>query len=172
MQRTVSYLARPNPLAAVTLPHTRARSDLHGIWERYVNGELYDAIPVPSSQRPLGNYRLKRSCLLPKLAAGQRAVLHFDAVNYFSRAFVNGVEVGAMGPYVPYELEVTRTLREGNNIVEVSIADLHGEPGGAGQDEIELGLSPGWEASSGIIRAVYIEYRPGVSSKTFVLVTS
>jgi beta-glucuronidase len=164
MQSPVSDLARPNSLAAssATLPRSRARSDLNGIWERYVNGELFDAIPVPSSQRPLGYYRLKRNCLLPKLAAGQRAYLHFDAVNYYSRAFVNGVELGVMGPYVPYEFEVTRTLREGNNSVEVSVADLRGEPGGAGKDEIELGVSPGWEASSGIIRDAYFEYRPAV----------
>src|SRR5262244_224150 len=150
MQRSVSDLARLNALAAssATLSRTRARTDLHGMWERHVNGKLYDTIPIPSSQRPLGNYRLKRNCVLPKLAADQRAVLHFDAVNYFSRAFVNGVELGAMGPYVPYELEATRILREGNNLVEVTIADLLGEPGGAGKDEIELGLSPGWEASS------------------------
>jgi beta-glucuronidase len=164
MQSSVSDLARPNSLAAsnAALSRTRSRADLHGIWERHVNGALFDAITVPSSQRPLGNYRLKRSCLLPKLAAGQRAYLHFDAVNYFSRAFVNGVELGAMGPYVPYEFEATRILREGNNTVEVSIADLRCEPGGAGRDEIELGVSPGWEAASGIIRDAYIEYRSPV----------
>jgi beta-glucuronidase len=164
MQSPVSDLARPHSLAALsaTLPRTRSRADLHGIWERHVNGTLFDAILVPSSQRPLGNYRLQRNCLLPKLAAGQRAYLHFDAVNYFSRAFVNGLELGAMGPYVPYEFEATRILREGNNLVEVSIADLRGEPAGAGKDEIDLGVSPGWEASSGIIRDAYIEYRPPV----------
>jgi len=164
MHSPVIDLTRAGSLfaASATLPRTRARADLHGIWERRVNGQLFDTIQVPSSQRPLGNYRLKRNCLLPKLAAGQRGYLHFDAVNYFSRAFVNEVELGAMGPYVPYEFEATRILREGNNTVEVAIADLRGEPGGAGKDEIELGLSPGWEASSGIIRDAYIEYRPPV----------
>jgi beta-glucuronidase len=164
MQSLASNLPRTSFLAAssLALPRTRARTDLHGMWERYVNGELFDTIPVPSSQRPLGYYRLKRKCLLPKIAGGQRAYLHFDAINYFGRAFVNGTELGAMGPYVPYEFEVTRAVREGNNAVEVSIADLHGEPGGSGKDEVELGVSPGWEASSGIIRDVYMEYRPEV----------
>jgi beta-glucuronidase len=162
MQSLVSALSRPNSLTAshASISSTRARADLQGIWERHVNGELFDAIPVPSSLRPLGNYRLKRHCLLPKLAAGQRAYLHFDAVNYFSRAFVNEVELGKLGPYVPYEFEATQVLREGNNAVEVSIADLRGEPNGAGKDEIELGVSPGWEASSGIVHDAYIEYRP------------
>ncbi len=162
MQSLVGDLIRSHSLAAAiaTPPHIRARADLHGIWERYVNGVLFDAISIPSSQRPLGYYRLKRNCVLPRLAPGQRAYLHFDAVNYYSRAFVNGVELGAMGPYVPYEFEATRSLHDGNNTVEVSIADLRGEPGGAGKDEVELGVSPGWEASGGIIRDVYVEYRP------------
>src|ERR1700730_17229566 len=154
-------LAVPNFFAAVRLmlPPTRPRSELHGPWERYVNGQLYDVIAVPSSQRPLGFYRLKRNALLPRLVHGPRAFLHFDAVNYHSRAFANGTDLGALGPYVPYEFEVTHALREGNNTFEVSIADLRPEPGGSGKDEIELGVSSGWEAYSGIVRDVYVEYR-------------
>jgi Glycosyl hydrolases family 2, TIM barrel domain/Glycosyl hydrolases family 2, sugar binding domain/Glycosyl hydrolases family 2 len=133
---------------------------LNGLWERHVNQVLYDIISVPSSQRPLGFYELKRSVALPRPTAAQRAILHFDAVNYFSRAFVNDTEAGIMGPYVPCEFDITQLLRDGENAVAVRIADLRAEAGGQGKDEIEFGLSPGWEAYSGIIRDVYIEYRP------------
>jgi hypothetical protein len=135
------------------------RVDLRGLWERHINGAVFDAVPVPSSLRPSGSYQLKRDCVLPKLAAGQRAFLCFRAVNYFSRALVNGAELGTMGPYVPYEFEATRALREGNNAIEAAITDFREEPNGAGRDEVELGVSPGWEAYGGIIRDVYLEYR-------------
>ena len=145
---------------ARALPQSRPRIGLEGHWERYVNGALYDVIRVPSSQRPLGYYRLKRSVPLPRLAAGQRAFLHFEAVHYHGRAFVNDQALGAMGPYVPYEFDMSAAAREGNNTIEVAIADLIPEPGGGGKDEIALGVSPGWEASGGITRDVYVEFRP------------
>jgi hypothetical protein len=43
----------------------------------------------------------------------------------------------------------------------VAIADLRPDPSGAGQDEIAVGVSPGWEAYGGIIRDVYVELRSG-----------
>ena len=41
----------------------RSRVNLNGAWERHVNGVYFDTIEVPSSQRPLGFYHLKRSFL-------------------------------------------------------------------------------------------------------------
>jgi hypothetical protein len=149
--------------AATALPGLsghRPRIDLHGFWDRYVNGARFDSVAVPSSQAPLGRYRLKRACLLPETAARQRVFLHFDAITYYGRAFCNGVELGAMGPYVPYEFEITRALRAGENLVEVEIGDLVPAADGAGKDEIAMGVNPGWEAYGGIIRDAYVEYRP------------
>jgi len=140
----------------------RSRIDLNGDWERYVDGRLFDLVHVPASRRPLGYYRLKRAFLLPKLSPSQRAILHLDAITYHGRVFVNGVELGTMGPYVPYEFDFTGRAREGNNQLEVAISDLIPDPSGAGKDEIELGVNPGWEGYGGIIRDVYVEVRPAV----------
>lgn len=140
----------------------RSRVDLAGAWQRYVNGKLLDVIPVPSSQCPLGFYRLKRDFLLPALSPQQRALLHFDAITYHGRVFVNGVELGTTIPYIPHEFDFTRAAKEGKNLVEVAIADLRPDPSGAGRDEIALGVNPGWEAYGGIIRDVYAEVRPAV----------
>src|SRR5713226_1788667 len=134
------------------LPKTRLQVNLGGTWECHINGRLHDMITVPSSQRPRGNYQLKRNFVLPRLTKGQRAFLHFDAVNYYSLASANETQLGAMGPYVPYEFEMTRVVREGNNDVAVAIADLQPLADGKGKDEIELGVSSGWEAYSGIVR--------------------
>jgi len=137
----------------------RSRVDLSGAWERHVNGKFLDVISVPSSQRPLGFYRLKREFLLPVLSGTERAILHFEAITYHGRVFVNGAELGTMGPYIPYEFEFTKQAKEGRNGIEVAIADLVPEPSGAGKDEIALGVNPGWEAYGGIIRDVYVELR-------------
>src|SRR5271157_563420 len=138
----------------------RSRVDLNGQWERRVDGELYDLVPVPSSLRPSGYYQLRREFLLPELSAHQRAMLHFDAITYFGRVAVNGAELGTMGPYVPYEFDFTHQVRKGSNAVEVAISDLIPDPSGAGKDELALGVNPGWEAYGGIIRDVYAEVRP------------
>lgn len=138
----------------------RSRIDLNGNWERHINGEPFDVIAVPSSQRPVGLYRLKRAFILPRLARAERAVLCFEGITYFARVFVNGVELGTMGPYVPYEFEITENAKEGENHIEVAIADACPEPSGAGTDEIALGVNFGWEAYGGIIRDVYVELRP------------
>jgi len=143
-----------------TLPASRVRIDLHGLWERRVNGQVFDAVAVPSSQRPMGFYELRRTIALPRPAPGQRAILHFDTVNYFSRVLLNDSPLGTMGPYVPYEFDITRSLRDGANTISVRIADLRPEPDGSGRHEIEFGVSPGWEAYSGIVRDVYVEFRP------------
>lgn len=137
----------------------RSRVNLNGVWRRHVNGEYYESIEVPSSQRPFGYYELKRNFLLPQLGSGDRAILHFEAITYRGKAFINGKELGVLGPYTPYEFDATPHLHAGTNEVSVAISDLRPDPSGAGQDEIELGLNPGWEGYGGIIRDVYIEVR-------------
>jgi hypothetical protein len=119
-----------------------------------------DVIWVPSSQRPLGFYHLKRDFLLPAFSGGERAILHFEGITYHGRVFVNAAELGTMGPYIPYEFEFTKQAKEGRNSIEVAIADLCPEASGAGKEEIALGVNPGWEAYGGIIRDVYVELRP------------
>ncbi len=65
-----------------------------------------------------------------------------------------------MGPYTPYEFEFTPHAKEGTNSVSLDLADLVPFADGSGTDAIALGVNPGWEASSGIIRDVYVEMRP------------
>ena len=137
----------------------RSRVDLAGTWERHVHGKLVEVIPVPSSQHLLGFYHLKREFLLPALTSRQRAIVHFEAITYHGRVFVNGTELGTMGPYLPYEFDITTQAKEGKNQIDVAIADLTPDPTGAGKDEIALGVNPGWEAYGGIIRDVHAEIR-------------
>lgn len=138
----------------------RAQISLNGQWERWIAGKQIDTVDVPSSLRPSGYYRLKRFVTLPKLRPADRAFIRFQAIHYHGRVFVNGVELGTTAPYVPYEFEFTASAREGQNTVEVAIADLCPDAGGAGADEVWYGVNPGWEAYGGIVRDADIEIRP------------
>lgn len=161
------FAALPKATTAETLPAPsangiRSRINLNGVWERRVQGIYYDSIEVPSSQRLFGSYQLKRTFLAPQLAAGERAILHFEAITFHGRVFINGIDLGVMGPYTAYEFETTAHLRPGANEVAVTICDLAPEPDGACKDAVELGVTPGWEAYGGIIRDLYVEIRHAV----------
>ena len=124
---------------------------LNGAWERHAHDKLIDIVAVPSSLRPYGTYRLTRSFLLPHLSASERAILHFEAITYFARVFVNGRELGAMAPYVPHEFDFTAHALEGKNLIEVAIVDACPEADGSGKDALDLGVTIGWECYGGII---------------------
>jgi hypothetical protein len=137
----------------------RSRTSLNGEWTQYIDGQYIGQVIVPSSQHPIGLYGLKRSFLLPKLPAGNRVFVHFEAITYKAKVSINERELGDMGPYLPYEFEFTDYAREGKNDIEVLIADLAPMADGTGKDEIALGVNLGWEAYGGIIRDVYVEVR-------------
>ncbi len=139
---------------------TRQRIYLNGTWERYIGGKPYDLITVPSSLRPAGYYQLKRKFVMPRLSSQQRAVVHFEAITYHGRLFINGNELGTMAPYVPHEFDITPHVNEGSNDIAVAIADIRPDPSGAGKDEIDFGVVIGWEVYGGIIRDVYVEICP------------
>ena len=142
----------------------RSRIDLNGTWERLVQEAHYDFISVPSSNRPTGQSLLKREFALPKLTAGVRAFVRFEAIAYYGTVAINGAVLGEVGPYTPYEFEFTQRAKEGANSVSLDLADLVPFADGSGAAEIALGVNPGWEAYGGIIRDVYVELR----SSTFI----
>ena len=90
----------------------------------------------------------------------ERVFLHFEGITYHGRVFVNGVELGHMLSYAPYEFDFTAQAREGKNAVEVVIVDAAPEPDGTGKDDLAFGITSGWETYGGIIREVWAEIRP------------
>src|SRR5579862_9170164 len=56
------------------------RISLAGYWERWIAGQLYDTVFVPSSYRPVGTATLKRVVELPQLSSGQRLLLRFGGI--------------------------------------------------------------------------------------------
>jgi len=104
-------------MAETELQPSRTAVDLNGDWEKWVHGKVVDVITVPCSLHPSGLYRLRRNFLLPKLTNGNRAILHFNAINYHGRVFVNGKELGTTIPFLPHEFEFTIAAVEGRNTV-------------------------------------------------------
>ena len=153
---SMSHAAQPDTNEG----QSRSRIDLNGTWERLVQAAHYDFISAPSSNRPIGQSLLKREFTLPRLTPGMRAFVHFEAIAYYGRVAINGVVLGAMGPYTAYEFEFTTHAKEGTNSVLLDLADLVPFADGSGTEEIALGVNPGWEAYSGMIRDVYVELRP------------
>lgn len=57
-------------------------------------------------------------------AAGRRFFLHFGAVNYRCRVYLNGEQIGAHeGGFTPFQFEVTDRLRDRGNLLVVEVDD-------------------------------------------------
>jgi Glycosyl hydrolases family 2, TIM barrel domain/Glycosyl hydrolases family 2 len=139
---------------------SRARVSLNGEWECRVERTPYGTVTVPSSRRPSGFYTLTRRFLLPRIGRTDRVFLHFEGVTYWAQVSINGQKHGIIDPYVPHEFEFTKVAREGENDINVLIADLVPFPDGSAKAQIDFGIHPGFEAYGGIIRDVWAELRP------------
>ncbi|MBI3664839.1 MAG: hypothetical protein HY236_01205, partial [Acidobacteria bacterium] len=127
----------------------QTRVELAGPWERWIGSRFHDVITVPSSYRPIGTARLRREIELAPLKPDQRMLLRFEGVAHRAEARVNGKSAGSMGPWTPYDFDVTDQVRAGRNQIEVEVTDW----------QVPLGPSGAWEASGGIIRDVHLETR-------------
>jgi beta-galactosidase len=136
-------------LAALPLS-AQAPLDLGGSWERWLGDSLYDSVRVPSSYRPIGTARLRRTVSIPSLDAKRRAVLVFEGVANEAVVRWNGREVGRLGPWIGAEFDVTDAIKPGDNALEVEVTDW----------QVPLGPTGGWEAYGGIARNVSLEFRP------------
>lgn len=97
---------------------------------------------------------------LPPAGAGKRTILHFEAVDYETTAWVNGVEVGRhRGGHTPFSFDITKALRPDGNELVVRVHDategfqLHGKQ--------KLGPGGIWYTRvSGIWQTVWLEEVP------------
>jgi hypothetical protein len=126
------------------------RIELAGRWERLIGDRVHDFVAVPSSYRPIGTAVLRRSFDLPAAGANRRVLLRFGGIAHQATVRVNGSQVGSMGPWTPYNFDITEKVRAGRNTLEVEVTDW----------QVPLGPIGAWEASGGIIREVFLEMRP------------
>ena len=98
--------------------------------------------------------------------ASKRVILHFDAAFYLTKVWLNGQAVGTHeGGYTPFEFDVTDYLREGDNLLAVSVNNdvwkLNTVPAVKDNDDIN-GSFPAWINYGGLTRPVYLTVEPEV----------
>ncbi len=97
---------------------------------------------------------------------GKRVLLNFDAVFYKADIWMNGKKVGAHeGGYTPFHFDVTGFLKNGENLLVVSVSNntwKHGSIPGAKDNNLPNYALPGWLNFGGITRPVYMTVKEEV----------
>ena len=179
-------LNRERPLPEYPRPQLRRESflNLNGVWDYAITAsgdepEVWDdKIVVPfSPEAPLSgaergpakdeHLHYRRSFTLPKGFQKSRVLLHFGAVDQSAEVFVNGVSaVKHAGGYWPFSSDITSLLREGENVLRVTVRDNADDPTFAyGKQRYKRG-GMWYTAQSGIWQTVWLESVPEVYVKS------
>ena len=102
----------------------------------------------------------RKALELPACFAGKRALLHFGAVDYHAKVYVNGAFAGEhVGGYTPFTLDVTDLLRPEGNYVALCAYDhvrSGQQPSGKQSNRLEsYGCS--YTRTTGIWQSVWME---------------
>ena len=175
-------LDRSCPLPEYPRPQLRRESfyNLNGVWDYAITAsgdepEVWDGeIVVPfSPEAPLSGaargpakdefLHYRRSFTLPDGFRKERVLLHFGAVDQIAEVFVNGVSaVKHSGGYWPFSADITSLLREGENVLCVTVRDNADDPTFAyGKQRYKRG-GMWYTAQSGIWQTVWLESVPEV----------
>ena len=103
----------------------------------------------------------ERTFTLPEGFRKDRVLLHFGAVDQSCTVLVNDVAVGGHeGGYLPFTLDITDALREGENRLTVAVRDVtNGGPHAYGKQKYDRG-GIWYTATSGIWQTVWLESVP------------
>jgi hypothetical protein len=120
-----------------------------------------------------GSAYYERSFTVPEHFRGHRVLVDFEAVDYYTEAWVNGKHVGAHeGGYTPFGFDITQALEwEGENRLRLRVTDATPEvdvplPDGTGMlsfAEIPHGKQSWYTPVSGIWQSVWLRAVPLVS---------
>lgn len=154
--------------------------NLNGLWQYAVTdkaaglpmqyqGQILVPFPIESAlsgvKKPLlPTQRLwyKRNITRPNLKKGERALLHFGAVDWQATVYVNGKEVGGhTGGYQEFAIDITEALKVGNNELVVGVLDPTDQGPNPHGKQVLQPKNILYTASSGIWQTVWIETVPG-----------
>lgn len=155
--------------------------NLNGLWQYAITdkaagqpgqyqGQILVPYPVESAlsgvKKPLlPTQRLwyKRAINKPALKKGERALLHFGAVDWQATVFVNGKEVGGhTGGFQAFSVDITDALKDGDNELVVSVYDPSDQGPNPHGKQVLAPQNILYTASSGIWQTVWLEKVPGV----------
>ena len=95
-----------------------------------------------------------------RLEESKIALLHFGAVDYECKVYVNGYEVGGhIGGYTSFEIDITNHLQEQNTLVVCVVDPTDTQPISRGKQKTKHG-GIWYTPTSGIWQSVWIEYLP------------
>lgn len=179
-------LDRSCPLPEYPRPQLRRESfyNLNGAWNYAVTPsgdepEVWDGeIVVPfSPEAPLSGaargpakdeyLHYRRGFTLPEGFQKSRVLLHFGAVDQIAEVFVNGISAAKhSGGYWPFSADITNLLREGENVLRVTVRDNADDPTFAyGKQRYKRG-GMWYTAQSGIWQTVWLESVPEIYVKS------
>lgn len=104
----------------------------------------------------------RRTLNLEKLPEG-RAILHFGAVDYFCKVWINGTFVGShKGGYTAFEMDITRALKCGENLITVFAEDdLLSNKQTSGKQCLQYhSCGCRYTRTTGIYQTVWLEFVP------------
>jgi beta-galactosidase/beta-glucuronidase len=116
----------------------------------------------------------RRTFSVPPLAPGRRLLLHFEAVDWGSKVFLNGTALGDhTGGFDPFSFDITDQLRPGENEIVVQVWDpcdeaSEYEPPRGKQVRNPHGIW--YTAVTGIWQSVWLEWIPERSIDTVRMV--
>jgi hypothetical protein len=169
--------------------------NLNGVWEfaKAASGEpapvgktLGERVLVPypiesalsGIQRHEDRMWYRRTFTVPtgwKVGSGNRLQLHFGAVDYDAKVFVNGTQVTThRGGYDGFDVDVTDALKPGGDqeliVWAEDLTDATGQPIGKQRRSSDHGIF--YQGSSGIWRTVWMEPVPAASITSLSLTPS
>lgn len=152
--------------------------NLNGKWECRINesetADFYDeTIIVPFSPEsmlsgvgkivmPHQRLHYRKKFTLPEGFKKSRVLLHFGAVDQECSVFVNGIRVGGhKGGYLPFHFDITDSLRQGENVLTLSVTDrTEQSPHARGKQKLQKKgkyASLFYTPQSGIWKTVWME---------------
>ena len=110
-----------------------------------------------------------------KPVTGKRVILHFDAAYYKTSVWLNDQKVGEHeGGYTPFSFDITDFLKEGDNLLAVSVNNDTWQtgsiPGAKDHNEVNNSFM-GWTNYGGLIRPVYLTVEPEVYAQNIKIET-
>jgi len=153
-------------------------TNLNGLWDYAITGKDENApayqgkilVPYPvesalsgvkKNLQPNQNLWYRRTIAKPALKPGERAILHFGAVDFEATVYLNGKEVTRhAGGYTEFSADITALLKSGINELTVKVWDPTNEGYGPSGKQVLHPESIYYTPSSGIWQTVWLEVVP------------
>lgn len=123
--------------------------DLGGAWSASVEGHDLGTVTVPSSYPPMGTVTLARTIPLVR-SEDLRPFLVFEGIALDGEVWINDHRIGRLIAFSHHEFDLNPWVGEAPLRLCVKLVDL----------QAKFGNSRGWETYGGIIRPVYVQWRP------------